>query len=55
MNSLIRPIMTFGSQDMYPLQTPHNDALMIQLKIATVMVHRILVDIGSFVDIDHHS
>ncbi|KAJ8445917.1 hypothetical protein Cgig2_009846 [Carnegiea gigantea] len=45
------PTMTFGSKDMHPLQTPHNDALMIQLKIATAMVRRILMDTGSFVDI----
>ena len=27
--------MTFGPEDMRPLQTPHNDALVIQLKILT--------------------
>ncbi|KAJ8422673.1 hypothetical protein Cgig2_003217 [Carnegiea gigantea] len=48
---LVGPIMTFGPEDMHPLQTPHNDALVIQLKIVTAMARRILVDIGSSVDI----
>ena len=33
------------------LQTPHNDALVIQLKAATVMVRQILVDTENFVHI----
>ncbi|KAJ8435744.1 hypothetical protein Cgig2_003166 [Carnegiea gigantea] len=40
---LVGPTMTFGPENMRPLQTPHNDALVIQLKIATAMVHRVLV------------
>ncbi|KAJ8444786.1 LOW QUALITY PROTEIN: hypothetical protein Cgig2_011748 [Carnegiea gigantea] len=32
------PIMTFGLDDMCPLQRAHNDALVIQLKIVTSMV-----------------
>jgi len=30
--------MTLGPEDMCPLQTPHKDALVIQLKIGTAMV-----------------
>ncbi|KAJ8451884.1 hypothetical protein Cgig2_007367 [Carnegiea gigantea] len=48
---LVGPTMTFSSEDMRPLQTPQNDALVIQLKVAIAMVRRVLVDIGSFVDI----
>jgi len=47
----VGPTMTFGLEDKCPLQTPHNDALVIQLKIATTMVHRVLVDITSSIDI----
>ena len=43
--------MIVSPQDMRPLQNPHNDALVIQLKIATVMIRLILVDIGSSTDI----
>jgi len=45
------PIMTLGPEDMGPLQAPHNDPLVVQLKIATAMVRRVLVDTGSSVDI----
>ena len=43
--------ITFGHEEMRLLQAPHNDPLVVQLKIATAMVWRILVDTGSFVDI----
>ena len=43
--------MTFGSKDMCPLQTPYNDPLVVQLKIAKTMVRQILVDTGISVDI----
>ena len=45
------PTMTFGPKDMCPLQASHNDPLVVQLKIATTMVQRVLVDTGSSVDI----
>ncbi|KAJ8446779.1 hypothetical protein Cgig2_016089 [Carnegiea gigantea] len=45
------PTMTFGPNDMHPLQTPYNDALVIQLKVANAMVRRILMETGSSVDI----
>ena len=43
--------MTFGPDDMRPLQVPHNDPLVVQLKIATALVRRVLIDTGSLVDI----
>jgi len=42
---LMWPTMIVSPYYMRPLQTPHNDALVIQLKIATAMTHWILVDI----------
>ncbi|KAJ8437473.1 hypothetical protein Cgig2_002974 [Carnegiea gigantea] len=48
---LVRSTMTFGPEDMHPLQTSHNDALVIQLNIATAIVRRILVNTISSVDI----
>jgi len=48
---LVGPTMTLGSEDMRLLQAPHNDPLVIQLKIAKTMVRRKLVDTGSSVDI----
>lgn len=43
--------MTIGLEDMHWLQTPHNYALVIQLKIVTPIVCRILVGIGSSIDL----
>jgi len=43
--------MTFGPEDMHPLQAPYNDPLVVQLQIDIAMVPRVLVDTGSFVDI----
>ena len=48
---LTGPTITFGPEDMRPLQAPHNDPLVVQLKIATAMVGRVLIDTGSSVDI----
>jgi len=48
---LVGPTMTIGPEDMHPLQTPHNDALVMQLKVATTIIRRILVDTDSSVDI----
>ena len=48
---LTGPTMTFGPKDMRPLQAPHNDPLIVQLKIAAAMVRRVLIDTGSSVDI----
>ena len=48
---LVGPMVTFGPDDMHSLQASHNDPLVVQLKIATTMVRRILLDTGSSVDI----
>jgi len=48
---LVGLTMIVSSKDMHPRQTPHNDALVIQLEIATTIILQILVDIGSSVDI----
>jgi len=48
---LVGPTITLGLQDMRPLQTPHNDALVIQLKVVTAIVRRILVGTASSVDV----
>ncbi|KAJ8420332.1 hypothetical protein Cgig2_006247 [Carnegiea gigantea] len=48
---LIGPTMTFGLEDMHPFQTPHNDTLVMQLKITTIITCRILMDMGNFIDI----
>ena len=48
---LVGPTVTFSPEDMRPLQAPHNDPLLVQLKIATAMVRQILVDIGSSMDV----
>jgi len=45
------PTMTFGPDDVRPLQAPHNDPLVVQLKIATALVRRVLINTGSSVDI----
>ncbi|KAJ8428237.1 hypothetical protein Cgig2_009952 [Carnegiea gigantea] len=37
LKSAVGPTMAFGLEDLHPLQTPHNDDLVIQLKIATTM------------------
>jgi len=48
---LVEPTVTFGLEDMRLLQAPHNDPLVVQLKIKTAMVQQILIDTGSSVDI----
>jgi len=48
---LVGPMVIFGPEDMHPLQAQQNDPLLVQLKIATAIVQRILEDIGSSVNI----
>ena len=45
------PTMVFGGEDAPRLATPHNDPLVVEMKIANALVRRILVDTGSSVDI----
>ena len=48
---LVGPMVTFGPEDMRPLQAPHNNPLVVQLKIAKAMVRGVLVDTRSSMDI----
>jgi len=48
---LVGPTVIFGPEDMRPLQPPHNDPLVLQLKITTTMIRQLLVDTESSVDI----
>jgi len=48
---IVGPTMIVALEDMHPLQTPQYDALVMPLKIATAMIHWILVDTGNFIDI----
>jgi len=36
---LVGPTVIFGPEDVRSLQTPHNDPLVVQFKITTIMVH----------------
>ncbi|KAJ8424600.1 hypothetical protein Cgig2_006655 [Carnegiea gigantea] len=51
LNPLVGPTMTFGPKDICPMQIPHIEALVIQLKIAIAMVRRILINTRSSIDI----
>ena len=48
---LVRPTVTFDPKDMRLLQAPHNNPLVVQLKIAKAMVRGVLVDTRSSMDI----
>ena len=48
---LVGSTVTFSPEDMRPLQTPPDNALVRQLKTTTAMVCRIVVGTGSSVDI----
>ena len=39
--------LSFSDRDLQCVETPHNDALVITLKIATCDVRRVLIDRGS--------
>jgi len=45
---LMGPTVVSGPEDMCPLQTLHNDPLVVQLKIATSRVRRIIGRDGKF-------
>ncbi|KAJ8442136.1 hypothetical protein Cgig2_011326 [Carnegiea gigantea] len=45
------PTMVFGGKDAPRFASPHNDLLMVEMKIASAIMRRILVDAGSYVDI----
>ena len=43
--------MVFGGKEAPRFASPHNDPLVVEMKIASVIVRRILIDTGSSVDI----
>ena len=45
------PTMTFSGAESYPIMTAHDDPLVIELKVASALVYRILIDTGSSADI----
>jgi len=45
------PIMVFGGKEAPRFASPHNSPLVVEMKITSGIVRRILVDIGSSVDI----
>ncbi|KAJ8429458.1 hypothetical protein Cgig2_015310 [Carnegiea gigantea] len=45
------PTMVFGGKEALRFASPHNDLLVVEIKIASAIVWRILVDTGSSVDI----
>jgi len=45
------PTMVFGGKDAPRFASPHNDPLVVEMKVASAIVRRILVDTGSSVDI----
>ncbi|XP_010667183.1 uncharacterized protein LOC104884258 [Beta vulgaris subsp. vulgaris] len=49
-SSAICPTMTFKNSHR-PIQTPHDDPLVVQMKIANLRVGRVLIDSGSYADI----
>lgn len=49
--SATSPIKTFGRGDNRPIQTPHDNPLVIEMKVANSRVKRVLVNSGSLVDI----
>lgn len=49
--TLTIPTMTFSTKDARPMVTPHEDPLVIEVKIYRKTIRRVLIDTGSSVDI----
>jgi len=45
------PTMVFGGKEALRFASPHSDHLVVEMKLASIIVRRILVDTGRFVDI----
>jgi len=45
------PIMMFGGREAPCFASPHNDPSVVEMKVASVIVRRILIDTGSSMDI----
>ncbi|XP_028072066.1 uncharacterized protein LOC114274359 [Camellia sinensis] len=46
--------MTFSNKDLERIQTPHNDALVVTLRVKDFDIKRILIDQGSSVEIKYY-
>ena len=54
MSKIVRresPIIEFSKEDVRRLHHPHDDALVVSIRIEDYNMHRVLVDNGSSVDI----
>jgi len=45
------PTIVFGRREALRFASPHNDPLVVEIKIASAIVQRILIDAGSSMDI----
>jgi len=45
------PTIVFGGEEAPRFASPHNDPLVVEMKIASAIVRRILIDTGSSIDI----
>ncbi|KAJ8424441.1 hypothetical protein Cgig2_003899 [Carnegiea gigantea] len=50
-NRITVPIMVLGRGERPLFTSPYNDLLVVEIKVASTIVRRILIDIGSFMDI----
>ncbi|XP_028117431.1 uncharacterized protein LOC114315058 [Camellia sinensis] len=50
----IKDVLTFSSKDLERIQTPHNDALVVTLRVKDLDIKRILIDQGSSVEIMYY-
>lgn len=51
----IEQVVTFGPQDFARIQMPHEDPLVITLKVANCIIKRVLMDGGSVVNVMFYS
>ena len=49
------PIIGFSEEDARRLHHPHNDALVVNIRVGDYNMHRVLVDNGSSADILYYS
>lgn len=47
--------LSFSNKDMYGVDAPHNDALVLKVNINTFDVRRVIIDPGSSSEIMYHS
>jgi len=45
------PTMVFGGKEAWRFASPHNDPLVVEIKIASAIVRRVLINAGSSIDI----